>query len=47
MNTSVFKPARVAIIGASGIYGKGILVRAEESVSRRWWSRGRRTSSKT
>jgi nucleoside-diphosphate-sugar epimerase len=30
MNTSVAKPARVAIIGASGRYGTGILERAEE-----------------
>ena len=30
MSTSVAKPDRVAIIGASGTYGKGILVRAEE-----------------
>ena len=30
MSTNVAKPARVAIIGASGIYGKGILARAEE-----------------
>ncbi len=30
MNTTVGKPARVAIIGASGTYGEGILARAEE-----------------
>ncbi len=30
MTTSVTKPAKVAIIGASGAYGKGILARAEE-----------------
>ena len=30
MNTNVAKPAKVAIIGASGRYGKGILARAEE-----------------
>jgi len=30
MNTNVAKPVRVAIIGASGTYGKGILARAEE-----------------
>jgi hypothetical protein len=30
MSTSVAKPARVAIIGASGTYGKGILARAED-----------------
>ena len=30
MNTNVAKPAKVAIIGASGTYGKGILARAEE-----------------
>ena len=30
MNTSVAKPAMVAIIGASGTYGRGILARAEE-----------------
>ena len=30
MNTSVAKPDRVAIIGASGAYGKGIFARAEE-----------------
>jgi hypothetical protein len=30
MSTSVAKPAKVAIIGASGTYGKGILARAEE-----------------
>jgi hypothetical protein len=29
MNTNVAKPARVAIIGASGTYGEGILARAE------------------
>ena len=29
-NTKVAKPVRVAIIGASGAYGKGILARAEE-----------------
>jgi uncharacterized protein YbjT (DUF2867 family) len=29
-NTNVAKPAKVAIIGASGTYGKGILARAEE-----------------
>ena len=29
-NTSVAKPAKVAIIGASGRYGSGILARAEE-----------------
>jgi hypothetical protein len=29
MNTNVAKPARVAIIGASGTYGTGILARAE------------------
>ncbi len=30
MTTNVAKPDRVAIIGASGAYGKGILARAEE-----------------
>jgi putative NADH-flavin reductase len=30
MNTNVAKPAKVAIIGASGTYGEGILTRAEE-----------------
>ena len=30
MTTKVSKPAKVAIIGASGTYGKGILARAEE-----------------
>ena len=30
MNTNVAKPAKVAIIGASGTYGKGVLARAEE-----------------
>jgi len=30
MNTSVAKPSKVAIIGASGTYGQGILARAEE-----------------
>ena len=30
MSTSVAKPAKVAIIGASGTYGTGILARAEE-----------------
>jgi len=30
MNTSVAKPAKVAIIGASGTYGAGILARAEQ-----------------
>ena len=30
MSTNVAKPARVAIIGASGTYGKGILARAEQ-----------------
>jgi hypothetical protein len=30
LNTSVAKPAKVAIIGASGTYGTGILARAEE-----------------
>lgn len=30
MNTNVAKPHKVAIIGASGTYGKGILARAEE-----------------
>jgi hypothetical protein len=30
MNTNVAMPARVAIIGASGTYGAGILARAEE-----------------
>ncbi len=30
MSTNVAKPAKVAIIGASGTYGKGILTRAEE-----------------
>ena len=30
MNTKVAKPCKVAIIGASGTYGKGILARAEE-----------------
>ncbi len=29
-STNVAKPAKVAIIGASGTYGKGILARAEE-----------------
>lgn len=31
MNTDVAKPAKVAIIGASGRYGSGILARAEET----------------
>ena len=30
MSTNLAKPARVAIVGASGTYGKGILARAEE-----------------
>ena len=30
MSTNVAKPSRVAIIGASGTYGEGILARAEE-----------------
>jgi nucleoside-diphosphate-sugar epimerase len=30
MNTTVAKPVRVAIIGGSGTYGKGVLARAEE-----------------
>jgi len=30
MNTNIAKPAKVAIIGASGAYGTGILARAEE-----------------
>ena len=30
MGTTIAKPARVAIIGASGRYGRGILARAEE-----------------
>jgi putative NADH-flavin reductase len=30
MNTGIAKPAKVAIIGASGTYGEGILARAEE-----------------
>ena len=30
MSTIIAKPAKVAIIGASGTYGKGILSRAEE-----------------
>jgi putative NADH-flavin reductase len=30
MTTNVAKPAKVAIIGASGAYGTGILARAEE-----------------
>jgi len=30
MSTSVSKPVKVAILGASGTYGKGILARAEE-----------------
>ncbi len=30
MSTSVAKPVKVAIVGASGTYGKGILARAEE-----------------
>jgi len=30
MSTNVAKPGKVAIIGASGTYGKGILARAEE-----------------
>ncbi len=30
MNTNAAKPVKVAIIGASGTYGKGILARAEE-----------------
>jgi hypothetical protein len=30
MSTNIAKPAKVAIIGASGTYGKGILARAEE-----------------
>jgi putative NADH-flavin reductase len=30
MSTTIAKPVKVAIIGASGTYGKGILARAEE-----------------
>ena len=30
MSTNIAKPYRVAIVGASGTYGKGILARAEE-----------------
>jgi len=30
MSTAIAKPAKVAIIGASGTYGKGILARAKE-----------------
>ena len=30
MSTNIAKPGRVALIGASGTYGKGILTRAEE-----------------
>jgi hypothetical protein len=30
MNTNIVKPLKVAIIGASGTYGRGILARAEE-----------------
>ena len=30
MSTNVAKPIKVAIIGASGTYGQGILARAEE-----------------
>ena len=30
MSTNIARPTRVAIIGASGTYGKGILARAEE-----------------
>ena len=30
MSTDIARPARVAIIGASGTYGSGILARAEE-----------------
>jgi hypothetical protein len=30
MSTNIAKPLKVAIIGASGIYGRGILARAEE-----------------
>ena len=30
MSTSIAKPVKVAIIGASGTYGKGILARAEQ-----------------
>ncbi len=30
MSTNVAKPAKVAIIGASGTYGRGVLARAEE-----------------
>ncbi len=30
MSTNVAKPVKVAIIGASGRYGQGILARAEE-----------------
>jgi len=30
MSTNVAKPVKVAIIGASGTYGKGVLARAEE-----------------
>ncbi|MEJ2047987.1 MAG: NAD(P)H-binding protein, partial [Dehalococcoidia bacterium] len=29
-NTKIAKPTKVAIIGASGTYGKGVLARAEE-----------------
>ena len=32
MSTNVAKPVKVAIIGASGTYGKGILGRAEEEL---------------
>ena len=31
MNTIAAKPNKVAIVGASGTYGKGILARAEET----------------
>ena len=30
MNTNVAKPSKVAITGASGTYGQGVLARAEE-----------------
>jgi hypothetical protein len=30
VNASVAKPAKVAIVGASGTYGAGILARSEE-----------------
>ncbi|HEU5261753.1 MAG TPA: hypothetical protein VFU41_10075 [Gemmatimonadales bacterium] len=47
MTTSVAKPAKVAIIGASGTYGQGILARAEEIGVEAVVITRSRTSSKT